>query len=406
MLKYFVMDELSRLKLDLERTKLELAILYEISNAMRTTLKLDEILYIILTGVTAHSGLGFNRAMLFLINDKEGIVEGKMGIGPETGEEANRIWKYVEHERMDMDDLINAYKVSTHIKESGFNRQVQRLRVSLQEEKDNLFSLVVLEGMPLHLTKETITNYSNDAIIELLKTDEMVIVPLKAKDKVNGIIIADNFITQKPITKDDLRMLIMLSNQAGLAIENSQLYEKTLTSAHMDSLTEVWNHGYFQHLLSMEMERARATANPISLVMLDIDDFKIYNDTLGHQDGDRILKDMASLLKNQSRKMDFVCRYGGEEFALILPYTDNQEAFMIAERLREHIAKYPFLRSDSQLNKNITVSMGIATFPENGTTPADLIAYSDKALYTAKNMGKNRSCADSNPSCQLEQQKK
>jgi diguanylate cyclase (GGDEF)-like protein len=174
----------------------------------------------------------------------------------------------------------------------------------------------------------------------------------------------------------------------------------------MDSLTEVWNHGYFQHLLSMEMERARATANPISLVMLDIDDFKIYNDTLGHQDGDRILKDMASLLKNQSRKMDFVCRYGGEEFALILPYTDNQEAFMIAERLREHIAKYPFLRSDSQLNKNITVSMGIATFPENGTTPADLIAYSDKALYTAKNMGKNRSCADSNPSCQLEQQKK
>jgi diguanylate cyclase (GGDEF)-like protein len=133
--------------------------------------------------------------------------------------------------------------------------------------------------------------------------------------------------------------------------------------------------------------------------MFDIDDFKIYNDTLGHQVGDRILKDMAGLLKNQSRKMDYVCRYGGEEFAVILPYTDNQEAFMISERLREHIAKYPFLKNEMQPNKSITVSIGIATFPENGSTPSDLITYSDKALYTAKHNGKNRSCADSNPAC-------
>ncbi|MCX5706218.1 MAG: hypothetical protein NTW13_00845 [Candidatus Omnitrophica bacterium] len=91
MLNLCIMEETTKLKQELDRTKTELGILYEISNAMRTTLRLDEILYIILTGVTAHIGLGFNRALLFLINEKDGIIEGKMGIGPESGEEAGRI---------------------------------------------------------------------------------------------------------------------------------------------------------------------------------------------------------------------------------------------------------------------------------------------------------------------------
>src|SRR4030042_4524408 len=115
------MDEIIKAKNELERTKSELAILYEISNAMRTTLKLDEILYIILTGVTAHTGLGFNRAVLFLVNEKENLIEGKMALGPENGEEANRVWKYVEQEKMDLEDMINAYKVSGTFRETSFN---------------------------------------------------------------------------------------------------------------------------------------------------------------------------------------------------------------------------------------------------------------------------------------------
>jgi len=386
------MEELTKTKQELERTKSELAILYEISNAMRMTLKLDEILFIILTGVTAHIGLGFNRAVLFLVNEKDNLIEGKMTIGPGSGEEANRVWKYVEQEKMDMDDLINAYKVSGKFRESGFNQQIQHIKISLQEQKNNLLALCVLEGMPLHLTQETLQNYSQDQIIHLLGAEELVVVPLKAKDKVNGLILADNFVTKKPITKDDLRMLIMLANQAGLAIENSHLYEKTLITAHQDSLTNLWNHGYFQYLLGIELERSRATATPLSLVLLDLDDFKVYNDTLGHQAGDMLLKDVANLLKNQSRKMDYVCRYGGEEFAVILPYTDKKEAYLIAERLRENIAKYPFAREESLPNKSLTASLGLSTFPENGSTASDLIAHSDKALYEAKHKGKNNTC--------------
>jgi diguanylate cyclase (GGDEF)-like protein len=386
------MDDLTKIKQELERTKAELSILYEISNAMRTTLRLDEILYIILTGVTAHAALGFNRALLFLVNDHDGIIEGKMGIGPETGEEANRIWTQIEQEKMDLDDLINAYKFSKNVLESGFNRQVQYLRIPLQDKTENLLTLAVLEGMPLHLTKETLQSYKNSAIVQMLKSEELVLIPLKAKDKVNGIIVADNFITKKPITKDDLRMLIMLANQAGLAIEDSQLYEKTVMRAHMDSLTELWNHGYFQYILQTEMEKARATNAPLSLMMLDIDDFKIYNDMLGHQAGDRLLKELAFVLKNQSRKMDYVCRYGGEEFTIILPQTEKKEAFMIAERIRLDVEKYAFNHEEILPQKKFTVSLGLATFPEDGHSPSEIISASDKRLYEAKNKGKNNTC--------------
>lgn len=378
-----------KIKQDLERAKTELAILYEISNAMRTTLKLDEILYIILTGVTAHIGLGFNRALLFLINETDSLIEGRMGIGPETDEEANRIWRHIEKDKMDLDDLINAYKLCSSVAESGLNQQVRYLKVPLKEQAGGLLALVVLEGMPLHLTPETMQKYSADPIIKFLETPELVIVPLKAKDKINGLILADNFVTKKPINKDDIRMLIMLANQAGLAIENSQLYEKTVMRAHSDYLTGLWNHGYFQYILQVEMEKAKAMNAPLSLIMLDIDDFKVYNDACGHQAGDKILKDIALILRKESRKMDHVCRYGGEEFTIVLPQTDKQAAFAIADRLRQDIQKHAFEHQEKLPHKKLTASIGLASFPQDGATSSELISYSDKALYRAKHEGKN-----------------
>lgn len=386
------MDEIHKTKTELERTKIELGILYEISNAMHITIKLDEILYIILTAVTAHIGLGFNRAMLFLVNEKEKLIEGRLGIGPETGEEANRIWKQIEQEKKSMDDLINAYKISNNVIDSGFNHQVQQIRLPLLERDGGLLALGVLDGMPLHLTKDTIKNYSEDPVINLLNSEELVLVPLKTKERVNGLILADNFVTKKPITKDDIRMLIMLANQAGLAIENSQLYEKTVIRARSDYLTELWNHGYFQYLLQTELEKARVNSFPLSLLMLDIDDFKVYNDILGHQAGDRILKELALIMKTQSRKMDFVCRYGGEEFTIILPQAAKKEALQIAERLRLEIYNHHFAHEEILPQKRLTVSLGLVTFPENGQGPAELIASSDRMLYQAKHQGKNTTC--------------
>jgi len=330
--------------------------------------------------------------MLFLVNEKENIIEGKMGIGPDSSEDAIRIWKHIEYSKMDMDDLISAYQSSNHNMESDFNQQIKRLKIPLHDTKGGLLALTVLEGMPLHLNKDSIAAYQQDPIAQLLKSGELAVVPLKAKDKVNGIIIADNFITRKPITKDNLQMLIMLSNQAGLAIDNSHLYEKTVVRAHSDSLTELWNHGYFRYLLQDELEKTKAVQGRLSLMMVDIDDFKVYNDALGHQAGDKILKELAALLKTRSRKMDLVCRYGGEEFAIILPQTEKNEAYLIAEKLRQDIAKHTFQHEEILPQKKLTVSIGLASFPENGGSAAELLSSSDKALYEAKKQGKNKTC--------------
>lgn len=385
------MEEINELRDQLNRTKTELNILYEISNAMRTSLKLDEILYTILTSVTAHAGLGFNRAMLLLINDSEQVVEGKMGIGPDNTEEAFRIWKQIAEQGLNLDDLINKFKLSGYGLESQFNKQVANLKIPLSEKK-TLINLAISEGMPFHITTQTINNYRSDPIIEMLKTQEAAIVPLRAKDKVNGVIIADNIFTKRSISQNDLRMLVMLANQAGLAIENSQLYEQAITRSNTDSLTGLWNHGYFHHLLHNNIQKAKANKTCLSLIMLDMDNFKIYNDRLGHQTGDKILRDLARLIKDYSRKIDWVARYGGEEFSIILPQTNKKEAVIIGERLRQIIEQQPFHQEEILPNKKLTASLGIATFPEDAQEVSTLISTADQRLYLAKSKGKNITC--------------
>ncbi len=374
-------------KTELEKTKTELSMLYEISNAMRTTLKLDEILYIILTAVTSHAGLGFNRAMLFLVNERENRLEGKMGIGPDSGEEANMIWKYIENKKMTLEELINAYNQFIQLDKEGrfrLNRTVKSIKIHLIENS-GILALTVLDGMPFEITNEVAKNQTKNQISELLELEDFVTVPLKAKDKVIGVIVADNRFTKESITKDDIRVLTMFANQAGLAIENSQLYEQTVVLSNSDSLTGLWNHGYFQYLLGEELKKMENIKKPLSLLMIDMDDFKIFNDSFGHQAGDSILKQVSKVLKDVSRKIDIVARYGGEEFSIILPETRKEEALILAERLRQAIENHPF-------PKPLTVSIGITAFPEDAQAKDELILKADKALYEAKRTGKNRTC--------------
>ena len=379
------------IKDDLQKARRELSLLYEISNAMHTTLKLDQILYIILTAVTAHVGLGFNRAMLFLVNDNEGILEGKMGIGPDSGEEANRIWTHLEREKVDLEDLINNYKTtSNQLANSQLNSFVKGIRLSLREEKGGVLAMTLLDGMPLHFTSETAQTPKQDALIGILKPEEFLTVPLKAKDKIIGVLFADNPYTHRPITSDDIRVLTMFANQAGLAIENSRLYEQTLIKSRTDSLTNLWNHGYFQYRLQEEISLSQKTGQPLSVIMADIDNFKIYNDTFGHQRGDQALVQVAQLLKSAARKQDSLYRYGGEEFALLLVETDKKEAYRLAEELRQTVERYDFPQKEILPDKKLTISLGLAAFPDNANSKDSLLTYADQALYEAKHQGKNR----------------
>lgn len=377
---------------ELQKARNELSLLYEISNAMHTTLKLDEILYIILTAVTAHVGLGFNRAVLFLVNEKEGVLEGKMGIGPDTGEEANRIWTYIEKEKINLEDLISNYKVSGQLVNSQLNQIVKSLRLALKEEEGGILAMTLLDGMPLHFTLGTFSLHTQDTLLNILKPEEFVTVPLKAKDKIIGVLFADNPYTHKPITADNIRILTMFANQAGLAIENSRLYEQTLIKSHTDSLTGLWNHGYFQYRLQEEILLAQENNQPISIIIADLDNFKRYNDAYGHQKGDQILKQIARVLIISSRKEDSIYRYGGEEFTILLPQTNKHEARLIAERVRMAIENYDFQQAENLQDKKVTLSIGLATLPNDAITKDTLLVYADKALYEAKHQGKNKIC--------------
>lgn len=367
----------------------ELMVLYEISNAMRTTLKLDQILYIILTGVTSHEGLGFNRAMLFLVNEDQNIVEGKMGIGPDTGEDAKNIWHLIETEKMTLDDLIAAYDKFKAQTDPQLNNLVRSIKVPLKEEF-GILALTCLEGMPFEIKEETPKERISDESLKKLQTTEFVTVPLKVKDKVIGVILADNLYTKQPITKEDIRLLTMFANQAGLAIENSRLYEKTVFLSNTDSLTGLFNHGYFQTVLNEKIKESNRDNKDLSLIMLDIDFFKNYNDSLGHQFGDKVLSKVALIIKNSIREADIAARYGGEEFAIILPDTTKEVACGIADRIRTSIEKQGFSGTDEQVPKNLTISAGISTFPEDAQNKEAIIKTADLALYKAKALGRNK----------------
>jgi len=380
------------LKLELERLDWEFSLLYEISNAMRTTLKLDQILYIILTALTSHEGLGFNRAMLFLVNDKENVLEGVMGIGPHTAEEAGKIWHAISQSKMTLDDFIASYDTFKKDPESKLNSIVKGIKVPLREDM-GILALTILEGMPFEITTHEAKKLVDPQIQKTLNTDFFVTVPLKAKDKILGAILVDNMFNKKPITKSDVRMLSMFANHAGLAIENSRLYEETVYLSSIDWLTKLWNYGKFQQNLSLELEKAKKSENSLSLVMTDVDNFKNYNDRLGHMKGDEALKQIAGALQSKSRKFDIVARYGGEEFAIIMPNTSKENAKLFAERLRNEVERLYAEEASIQPEKWLTISCGIATYPEDANSKDALISKSDIALYEAKGTGKNRTVA-------------
>ncbi len=376
---------------NLEKMRREFTILYEISNMMRGTLNLNQIFYIILTALTSHEGLGFNRAMLFLVNEAGDTLEGIMGIGPHSGEEANNIWKVIEQQKLTMEGIVNSYDAFRQDPDSKLNQIVRGIKVPL-DEKMGVLALTILEGMPFEINTEEATKKVDSDIKNKLKTEYFVTIPLKAKDKVLGAILVDNLFTKKPITKSDIRILTMFANHAGLAIENSKLYEQTVLLSKTDWLTKLWNSGEFHKRLSLAIEKAKMNDAPLSLAMIDMDNFKMYNDTHGHLKGDGAIRTIAQLLKEKSRRGDVVARYGGEEFAIIMPFTDSEEAKLICDRLRVEIEKNFRESLPAKSTVKLTASIGIATFPHDATEKESLISRSDSALYEAKRRGKNMIC--------------
>jgi diguanylate cyclase (GGDEF)-like protein len=188
------------------------------------------------------------------------------------------------------------------------------------------------------------------------------------------------------VNDQDLRAL---TETVALSLANLRLREKLRNQSIRDPLTGLFNRRYLEESLELECSRAERSKQPITVVMVDVDHFKRFNDTFGHDAGDLVLKNIGELLRRSIRQGDVACRYGGEEFMLVFPGTSASEAVDVAERVREGARRLEIVYRNQALGR-ITVSLGVAAYPLAGETPAELIDAADQTLYAAKNAGRDR----------------
>jgi diguanylate cyclase (GGDEF)-like protein len=209
------------------------------------------------------------------------------------------------------------------------------------------------------------------------------------KVAVEGVSLVAGIGRQEPFTREEAELFRIFILQGEAGIKNLVLFEQVKSMAIRDALTGLHNYRYFKEALLYEVERSRRYNTSLSLLFLDIDDFKQINDTRGHLYGDAILRQVGTIIRDGIRMADLLCRYGGDEFVLLMSQTPLEQALLSAERLRSLIGQTP-MRYGGQTSM-ITVSIGVASL-QRGMGMEDLIKAADGALYRAKEGGKNRSC--------------
>ena len=230
---------------------------------------------------------------------------------------------------------------------------------------------------------------ADPAEVMLLRRDGirmLVMLPLVAKGQAIGLV---ELFSRAAVRWDaqQLEVARTMANEAAMALENARLYEDARRRADRDPLTGFFNHRFLHERMGEEVVRAQRNKRPLSVLMLDLDDFKLVNDTFGHLFGDRVLTWAAELIRATLRASDVPARYGGDEFAVILPETDADEAERAAERIRDAFRDQPFI-GEQRGPVPIAASIGAATFPADGRTATELIASADRALYRVKRDGR------------------
>jgi diguanylate cyclase (GGDEF)-like protein len=214
-------------------------------------------------------------------------------------------------------------------------------------------------------------------------------IPLIFQERTIGLLAIDSA-TPNQFTQENITLAMVFADQVSVALENSRIYEKAQNQAITDPLTSVYNRRGLFKLAKIDFAESISSGRPFSGIMIDLDHFKHINDTYGHSAGDLVLREVAKRCKSCIRGLDYVGRYGGEEFLVILPETNIDTALVVAERLRMVIAGNP-INWGKDFELNITASLGVAQRDEQNTTNLDmLIARADQAMYVAKHKGRNR----------------
>ena len=212
---------------------------------------------------------------------------------------------------------------------------------------------------------------------------------LRIGDTIFGVLLVASS-TRRALSRAELDRFGVIANQSSLALQNALLHEELERLSVTDRLTELYNHGYLHQRLEQELERAARFGHTFSLIMLDIDDFKQFNDRFGHPSGDTVLRAVSAIIRQNLREIDVAARYGGEEFVIVLPETDTEGAVAVAERVRRSMAEYSHVPAEGLEPVVETVSLGVATYPGHARTSAGMIEAADRAMYEAKRLGKNQ----------------
>jgi diguanylate cyclase (GGDEF)-like protein len=316
----------------------ELSILYEVSSAISQTINLNELFKIIFDTITGIDILNIEKkGGIFFIEDDRLKLVSHMGFS---------------------DSLVDHHK---------------NLRVG-----DCLCGLAA-KNKEVIITSKCTTDKRHTIAYPGMTEHGHIIIPLNARGMVKGVLCL-YLSPDVRVDESKMKMLDALGNQIGVAIDNARLYEETKKFSLHDSLTGLANRRMMHIVFDRSINRAKRYKEPFSVIMLDIDYFKKYNDTHGHFAGDRLLVELAGLIVHETREIDLVVRYGGEEFIVLLPETDLDKACEVAERMRETIEK----------KCATTISLGVSSYNMNKQTKDELIKDVDGALYNAKKRGRNR----------------
>ena len=340
-------SSLEETKAELDKRLLEIYALYNVSKTLNTSFETEQLLIKLIEDISGN--MDIDRMMILM-----------------------------------PDEQFTKLAVASY---TGFTKEeISRVNPNLHE---GVYSLVASAGIC-----RVIENVDTDVTIieqDIFSPDigSLIAVPFLRRGKVLGLICAFRD-RPKQFEFSDLKLFNSVAEHLAVAIENARLFEKTKQMAITDGLTHLFNKRYMLETLENEIARSERCKHEASFLMMDIDNFKNYNDTNGHPAGDELLKELALIIQKTIRKTDITCRYGGEEFVVILPETAKESAKIVGEKLVKKIAEHPFDFAENQPLGCVSVSMGLATYPHDADDFEALICAADKALYAAKTSGKNR----------------